>query len=112
LQQTEVVAVHGLILLAILLAPPVVGGIAVSNLSGAGGFCIALGASLLMMRDALLICMILMRRWQLFGRDLFLIEVQGRHRWVDAHELRSIRVPCTVRRREFRPHFLDPRSDR
>jgi hypothetical protein len=51
--------------------------------------------------------MILMRRWQLFGRDLFLVELDGHRRWVDAFELKAIRVPCKIRRREFRPYFLD-----
>jgi hypothetical protein len=99
--------VQAILLLAIALVPAVIGSIAVTNLPGPVGFCIALAAGLMMMRDALLICMILMRRWQLFGRDLFLIEVDGRHRWVDAHELKALRVACRVRRQEFRPYLFD-----
>jgi hypothetical protein len=75
---------------------------------GSAGFVIALGASLIMMRDAVLICLMMLRHWQLFGRELFLIEENGRERWVDALELRAIRVPCHVRRREFRLYLLDP----
>ena len=98
---------QALILLAILLVPPIAGSVAVMRLEGPLGFCIALAASLVLMREAILICMMLMRRWQLFGRDLFLIEENGRRRWVDAFELKAIRVPCKVRGREFRPYFLD-----
>ena len=100
---------QGLILLGILAAPPVVGSVAVMSLPGAAGFVIALAASLAMLREAVIICMILMRRWQLFGRDLFLIKEGGRQRWVDAMELKSIRAPCQVCRREFRPYLLDDR---
>jgi hypothetical protein len=103
---------QGLLLLAILTLPPVIGSIAVLRLDGAIGFCIALAASLILMREAVLICMILMRRWQLFGRELFLIDENGRRRWVDARELKSIRVPCKVRRRKFHPDFFDPPRDR
>lgn len=102
---------HGLILLAILAVPPLIGSVAVVNLPGPVGFCIALAGSLVMLREAVLICMILMRHWQVFGRDLFLIEEGGRRRWVDAMELKAIRVPCTVRDREFRPYFLDDGRD-
>lgn len=109
LQQVETVAMQALILLAIMAAPPVIGSTAVTNQPGPVGFLLALAASLVMLRDALQICMILMRRWQLFGRDLFLIEQNGRHRWVDALELKSMQMPFRVRRQEFRPLFLDPR---
>jgi hypothetical protein len=104
----EFAPMRAIILFAIAAAPAVIGSIAVVNLRGPVGFCIALGAGLVMMRDSLLVCMMLMRRWQLFGRELFLIEVDGRHRWVDARELQAMRVPCTIRRREFRPYMLDP----
>jgi hypothetical protein len=107
LQQVETVAMQALILLAILAVPPLTGSIAVAQWPGPAGFVIALGASLFMLRDALQICMMLMRRWQLFGRDMFLIEQKGRHRWVDAFELKSMQVPCRVQRQEFRPSFLD-----
>jgi hypothetical protein len=98
---------HGLILLGLLGLPPLIGSVAVMRLEGPIGFCIALAASLVLMREAVLVCMILMRRWQLFGRDLFLVELDGHRRWVDAFELKAIRVPCKIRRREFRPYFLD-----
>src|SRR5262245_27649238 len=100
-------AMQPILLLAIIVAPAVIGSIAVMNLPGPLGFCIALAASFIMMRDSLLICMLLMRHWQLFGRDLFLIEIDGRHRWVDARELKALRVPCRVRRQEFRPYLFD-----
>lgn len=101
-----------LLLVAVLAVPPLVGSIAVVNLPGAAGLLVGLAVWLLMQRDASQICMVLMRRWQLFGRDLFLVEQDGRHRWVDALELKSMQamhVPCRVRRREFR--ILDPRWD-
>lgn len=101
-----------LTLLALLAAPPVAGAVAVTRLEGPWGFVIVLALTLLMLRESILICMILMRRWQLFGRDLFLIELDGRHRWVDAQELKAIPVPCRIRRREFRPDLLDPRRGR
>lgn len=99
-----------LILLAVLSSPPVIGSIAVSRLEGPAGFVLALACSMILMRDAVLIGMILMRRWQLFGRDLFLVEQNGRHRWVDAFELRAMQ-PCRVRARQFRPDFLPRRRD-
>ena len=95
-----------LLLLAVMAYPPFAGSVAVARLEGAAGFIIALVLSLLLLREAILICMILMRRWQLFGRDLFLVEQNGRHRWVDALELKSMPEPCRVRAREFRPDFL------
>jgi hypothetical protein len=97
-----------LVLLGVLAAPPLVGATAVANMPGSAGFVIALGAALIMMRDAVLICLMMLRHWRLFGRELFLIEESGRERWVDAFELRAIRVPCHVRRREFRLYLLDP----
>jgi hypothetical protein len=103
----EAAAMQAILILAIAAAPAVIGSVAVTHMPGAIGFCVALGAALLMMRDCLIICMILMRRWQLFGRDLFLIEIDGRHHWVDARELKAMRVPCRIRRQEFRPYLLD-----
>lgn len=101
-----------LALLAILAVPAVSGSIAVTRLEGPVGFIIVLVLTLLMLRESILLCMILMRRWQLFGRDLFLIEEAGRHRWVDAQELKAIPVPCRIRQREFRPDFFDSRRSR
>jgi hypothetical protein len=98
-----------LLLLAIMASPPLIGSIAVSRLEGPVGFVIALVCSLIMLRDAILICMILMRHWQLFGRDLFLIEQDGRHRWVDVFELTAMPKPCRIRARQFRPEFLPRR---
>ena len=98
-----------LVLLALMTTPALAGSVAVTRLDGAAGFVIALVFSLVLLREAILICMILMRRWQLFGRDLFLIEQNGRHRWVDALELKSMPEPCRVRAREFRPDFLHRR---
>jgi hypothetical protein len=95
-----------LLLLAILVSPAAIGSIAVSRLEGPAGFVLALVCSLIMLRDAILACMILMRRWQLFGRDLFLIEQNGRHRWVDVFELSAMPKPCRIRARQFRPDFL------
>jgi len=101
-----------LILPTVLASPAVIGSVAVARIEGPGGFVLALAISLILMREATLICMILMRRWQLFGRDLFLIEQNGRHRWVDAFELKSMSEPCRVRAREFRPDFMRlPRRD-
>jgi hypothetical protein len=100
-----------LLLLAVMAYPPFAGSVAVARLEGAAGFIIALVLSLLLLREAILICMILMRRWQLFGRDLFLIEENGRHRWVDAFELKSLQ-PCRVRAQVFHPDILQPRRDR
>lgn len=94
-----------LILLSLLVAPGVIGAIAVTRLEGSIGFVLALAVSLYLMREAVLCCMILMRRWQVFGRDLFLIEQEGRHRWVDVFELKSIREPCHIRAQRFRPDF-------
>ncbi len=96
------------ILIALLASPAVIGSVTVARLDGASGFLIALFASLVLFREALLICMILMRRWQMFGREFFLIEQNGRHRWVDAFELKSMPKPCRVRAQEFRPHFMRP----
>jgi len=98
-----------LLLLAILASPAVAGSIAVTRLEGPIGFLIALAFSMILLREAILICMILMRRWQMFGRDLFLIEQNGRHRWVDAFELKSMPKPCRVRARQFRPDFMQGR---
>jgi hypothetical protein len=98
-----------LILLALLVSPAVIGSLAVARLEGPAGFVLVLAASLIMFREAALACMILMRRWQYLGRDLFLIEQRGRHRWVDALELKSMPEPCRVRAQEFRPHFMHPR---
>jgi hypothetical protein len=95
-----------LLLIAILVSPAVIGSFAVMRLEGPSGFIIALVFSMILLREAILICMILMRRWQLFGRDLFLIEQNGRHRWVDVREMKSMSEPCRVRAREFRPDFL------
>jgi len=103
---SEVFAMKVLLLLVVLTSPAVAGSLAVSRLDGGAGFIIALIFSMILLREAILICMILMRRWQLFGRDLFLIEQNGRHRWVDALELKSMPEPCRVRAREFRPDFL------
>jgi hypothetical protein len=99
---------RALILLGLLVSPAVIGSVAVARMEGPEGFVIALIASLIMLREALLICMILMRRWQYFGRELFLIEERGRHRWVDAFELKSMHQPCRVRAQEFRPYFMRP----
>jgi hypothetical protein len=96
-------------LLGILLTPVLVCISAVANMPGPVGFVIALGGSLIMMREAVLICLMMMQRWQHFGRDYFLIEENGRQRWVDQVELLSLRVPCEIRRREFRLDFFDPR---
>lgn len=95
-----------LLLLAILASPAVAGSIAVTRLEGPVGFVIALVFSMILLREAILICMILMRHWQVFGRDVFLIEQNGRHRWVDAFELKSMPRPCRVRARQFRPDFM------
>jgi hypothetical protein len=98
-----------LLLLAIMAYPPFVGSVAITRLEGAAGFVIVLVLSLVLLREAILICMILMRHWQLFGRDLFLIEQNGRHRWVDAFELKEMREPCRIRAREFRPDIFHSR---
>ena len=95
-----------LLLLAILASPAVAGSIAVTRLEGPVDFVIALVFSMILLREAILICMILMRHWQVFGRDVFLIEQNGRHRWVDAFELKSMPRPCRVRARQFRPDFM------
>jgi hypothetical protein len=95
-----------LLLLAILAGPAAIGSIAVLRMEGPVGFVIALICSLIMLRDAILICMMLMRHWQLFGRDLFLVEENGRHRWVDVFELTAMPKPCRVRARRFRPDFM------
>jgi hypothetical protein len=95
-----------LLLLAVMTSPALAGSVAVTRLEGATGFVIALVFSMVLLREAILISMILMRRWQLFGRDLFLVEQNGRHRWVDALELKSMPQPCRVRAQEFRPDFL------
>ena len=95
-----------LLLLSIMAYPPFVGSVAVARFEGAIGFIIVLALSLVLLREAILICMILMRHWQLFGRDLFLVEQNGRHRWVDALELKSMREPCRIHAREFRPDIL------
>jgi hypothetical protein len=102
---SEMFAMRTLILLSILVAPGVVGAITVGRIDGPAGFVLALAVSLYLMREATQICMILMRRWQVFGRDLFLIEQGGRHRWVDVFELKSMREPCKVRAQQFRPDF-------
>ena len=101
-----------LLLLAILASPAVPGSIAVTRLEGPVGFVIALVFSMVLLREAILICMILMRRWQIFGRDLFLIEQNGRHRWVDAFELNLMPDRCRVRAQQFRPDFLQHRRRR
>ena len=94
-----------LILLAVLASPAVIGSLAVSLLEGPAGFVIALFASMVLLREAILICMILMRHWQFFGRDLFLIEQNGRRRWVDAFELKEMRQPCRIHAQQFHPDF-------
>jgi hypothetical protein len=98
------------VLLAIFVTPGLVGASAVANMPGPTGFLVALAASLIMMHEAVLICLMMMERWQHFGRDYFLIEENGRQRWVDGVELRSIRVPCRIRRREFRLDLFDRRE--
>jgi hypothetical protein len=101
-----------LLLLTIISYPPLVGSVAVARFEGSLGFIVVLALSLVLLREAILICMILMRHWQLFGRDLFLIEQNGRHRWVDAVELKSMSEPFRVRACEFRPDILHPRRRR
>jgi hypothetical protein len=105
---SEVSAMKALLLIAILVSPALIGSVAVSRLEGPSGFIVALAVSMILLREAMLICMILMRHWQLFGQDLFLIEQNGRHRWVDAIELKAMSRPFRVRAREFRPAFLQP----
>ena len=100
---------RALILLAVMASPALIGSLAVSLLQGSTGFVIALFASMILLREATLICMILMRHWQFLGRDLFLIEQNGRHRWVDAFELKEIRQPCRVRAQQFHPEFIRQR---
>lgn len=97
---------RAMILVAMLASPAVIGSIAVARLDGSAGFVAALVASLVMMREATLICMILMRRWQFLGRDYFLIEENGRHRWVDVFELKKIRQPCRIRAQQFYPGLI------
>ena len=101
-----------LLLLAILASPAIAGSIAVtpwrapsasSSRSSSRWSCGARRSN---------ICMILMRRWQIFGRDLFLIEQNGRHRWVDAFELNLMPDRCRVRAQQFRPDFLQHRRRR
>lgn len=94
------------ILLILMASPAVIGSLAVSLLTGPAGFVIALIAALALQREATLICMMLMRHWQFFGRDLFLIEQNGRHRWVDVFELKEIRQPCRIRAQQFHPEFI------
>jgi hypothetical protein len=97
-------------LLAILATPVLVCISAVANMPGLWGFLVAVGASAVMMREAVLICLMMMRHWRMFGRDYFLIEENGRERWVDWGELRSLPRSCEVRRREFRLHLFDERG--
>jgi hypothetical protein len=97
---------RALVLLAVMVSPAAIGSLAVSLLPGSFGFIVALVASMILMREATLICMMLMRHWQFFGRDLFLIEQNGRHRWVDVFELKEIPQPCRVRARQFHPEFI------
>lgn len=97
---------RAMILVAIMASPAAIGSIAVARLDGSAGFVSALAASLVMMREATLICMILMRRWQFLGRDYFLIEENGHHRWVDVFELKEIRQPCRIRAQHFHPDFI------
>jgi hypothetical protein len=94
------------ILLAVMVTPALIGSLAVMQLEGGAGFVVTLFASLVLMREATLICMILMRHWQFLGRDYFLIEQNGRHRWVDVFELVEIRQPCRIRARQFHPGFV------
>ena len=101
-----------LALLGIFVTPMLVCISAAVKMPGPAGFAVAVGASLIMMREAVLICLMMMRRWQHFGRDYFLIEESGRQRWVDQVELLSLRVPCEIRRREFRLDLFDPRRRR
>jgi len=100
---------RALVLLVLMVSPAVIGSLAVSRLEGSAGFVIALFASLVLLREAMLICMILMRRWQFLGRDLFLIEQNGRHRWVDVFELKEIRQPCRIRAQQFHPEIIRER---
>ena len=97
------------VLLAVMAGPPVIGSLAVLAWEGPAGFVTALFASLVMLREAMLICMILMRHWQFLGRDLFLIEQNGRHRWVDVFELKKMRQPCRIRAQQFHPEFIPQR---
>jgi hypothetical protein len=100
-------------LLGVLVTPVLVCISAVAKMPGPAGFVVAVGASLILMREAVLICLMMMQRWQHFGRDYFLIEENGRQRWVDKAELLSLRVPCEIRRREFRLDLFDRgRSER
>lgn len=96
-------------LLAILITPVLVGISGAANMPNPVGIAVALGAAAVMMREAVLICLMMMRHWRMFGRDYFLIEENGRERWVDWGELQSLREPCQVRRREFRLDLFDDR---
>jgi hypothetical protein len=99
-------------LLGILVTPVLVGISAAAKMPGPAGFAVAFLATLVMLREAVLICLMMMRHWQHFGRDFFLIDEGGRERWVDRVELMSLRTPCEVRRQEFRLHLFDPRRRR
>jgi hypothetical protein len=100
---------RALVLVALMATPALIGSIAVSRLEGSSGFIVALVASLILMREATISCMILMRHWQFLGRDYFLIEQDGRHRWVDVFELKEIRQPCRIRAQRFHPGFTQHR---
>jgi hypothetical protein len=100
---------RALVLVALMATPALIGSIAVSRLEGSSGFIVALVVSLVLMREATLSCMILMRHWQFLGRDYFLIEQDGRHRWVDVFELKEIRQPCRIRAQRFHPGFTQHR---
>ena len=100
-----------LILLVVMASPAVIGSLTVVQLGKPVGFVIALAVSMVLLREAVLICMMLMRHWQLFGCDRFLIEENGRHRWVDVFELTAMRRPCRIRARQFHPDFRLRRPD-
>jgi len=101
-----------LALLAIVATPVLIGIDAVIKMPGPAGFAVAVGASLVMLREAVLICLMMMRHWQHFGRDFFLIAENGRERWVDRVELMSLGSRCEVLRQEFRLDLFDPRRRR
>ncbi len=88
-----------LVLFGFMAAPFVLGGLAVGNTEGAVNFCAVMLLSLLMTRESARICLLLMRRWQMFEHETMLTSLLPSH-LIEA-ELRPVRVKSDIYRRDI-----------
>lgn len=86
----EIAIMKAFVLLGFIAAPFVIGGIAAGNTEGAANLCAVMFLSLLMVRESAQICLLLMRRWQIFEQDSLLLTMLPAY-LIEA-ELRPVRV--------------------